>query len=201
MATPQQRLVGDFDAVPVDDEETTVDEPRLERPPGPLRWALDRSPQLDVVHRPDHHVVAVHQPSERVELDAPIQLVGPHDDHDTVIRVARRGHDPLDVLQLIVSSQAADEELLELVDDEQPTTTRSDVVRAGADLVATSSGSRRRFANHRRPGAHRCTKAGTSPARTTEDLPLPDGPTTASSRAPASLAINSATSRSRPAMC
>ena len=47
-------------------------------------------------------------------------------------------------------------------------------------------------------GQHARGQRGSSPARSAEDLPLPDGPTTPSSGAPASRATISATSRSRP---
>ena len=48
------------------------------------------------------------------------------------------------------------------------------------------------------PGSTPPASAGSRPARTTDDLPLPDGPTTPSSGAPTSRATSSATSRSRP---
>ena len=48
------------------------------------------------------------------------------------------------------------------------------------------------------PGRTPPASAGSRPARRTEDLPLPDGPTTPSSGAPTSCATSSATSRSRP---
>ena len=48
------------------------------------------------------------------------------------------------------------------------------------------------------PGSTPLASAGSRPARTTDDLPLPDGPTTPSSGAPTSRATSSATSRSRP---
>ena len=48
------------------------------------------------------------------------------------------------------------------------------------------------------PGKTPPASAGSRPARTTEDLPLPDGPTTPSSDVPTSRATSSATSRSRP---
>jgi hypothetical protein len=48
------------------------------------------------------------------------------------------------------------------------------------------------------PGSTPLASAGNSPARTAEDFPLPDGPTTASRGEPTSRATSSATSRSRP---
>ena len=48
------------------------------------------------------------------------------------------------------------------------------------------------------PGRTPPARAGSSPARSTDDLPLPDGPTTASNGAPTRRATSSATSRSRP---
>ena len=48
------------------------------------------------------------------------------------------------------------------------------------------------------PGSTPLRIAGMSPARTTDDFPPPEGPTTPSSGAPASRATRSATRRSRP---
>ena len=48
------------------------------------------------------------------------------------------------------------------------------------------------------PGRTPPASAGSSPALTTDDLPLPDGPTTANSDAPTRCATSSATSSSRP---
>ena len=48
------------------------------------------------------------------------------------------------------------------------------------------------------PGSTPPASAGSSPARTADDLPLPDGPITASNGEPTSRATSSATNRSRP---
>ena len=47
-------------------------------------------------------------------------------------------------------------------------------------------------------GSTPSASAGSRPARTTEDFPLPDGPTTPSSVVPTSLGTSSRTRRSRP---
>ena len=48
------------------------------------------------------------------------------------------------------------------------------------------------------PGMTSSASAASNPARTSDDLPLPDGPTSATTREPATRATSSATARSRP---
>ncbi len=103
------------------------------------------------------------------------EVVGPHRDHD---RRPSRGVARPDRRRRRRRSSgvvAEGEQLLELVDDERP---RCRLAAANA-LVSAASGSA--------PGTNsddslprRCS-AGTSPARTSDDLPHPDGPATTSS--------------------
>ena len=75
---------------------------------------------------------------------------------------------------------------------------------AGASISVRSSSVRGRgpgrisaWRQWSEPGSTPSARAGSSPARSADDLPLPDGPITASG-APTSRATSSATSRSRP---
>ena len=99
----------------------------------------------------------------------------------------------------LVLVAAGRERLLELVDGEHEAAAADAVDR----LVAAAAADARRAGCTRcgqrsLPGSTPLASAGSRPARTTEDLPLPDGPTTPSSGAPTSRATSSATSRSRP---
>ena len=108
---------------------------------------------------------------------------------------------------------AGRERLLELVHGQQQLGLRREPRERGRDRVLGPVYPKRALAGWpvdvRRGGAGRASSArcpeatplasaGSSPARTADDLPLPEGPTTPSRLAPTSRATISATSRSRP---
>ena len=94
---------------------------------------------------------------------------------------------------------AADREhLLELVDDEHRPLAAPRAALARAPPADARPGASAPGASARSRAARRSRAPAAGPARTAEDLPLPDGPTTASSGEPTSRATSSATSRSRP---
>ena len=114
---------------------------------------------------------------------------------------------------------AGDEGLLELIDQEhQPLAVGQPLERVGDPrrraLVSASGTARARaressasgrspgritaWRQPSEPGTTPSASAGRRPARTAEDLPLPEGPTTASRVEPTRRATSSATRRSRP---
>ena len=91
------------------------------------------------------------------------------------------------------------EDLLELVDGEhEPPSARLQPAAACSSRIGCSPGRIRTCRQSSLPGSTPPASAGSSPAWTTDDLPLPDGPMTPSIGAPTSRATSCATSCSRP---
>ena len=188
---------------------------------GPAGGQLDRPAQLVAAHRPDQDLVGGDRRGEFGVLGAAPVEVGAHREHDDRAPVGvggalEQGVDERLALGLVATG---DEDLLELVDEEhEPLAVGQPLERIGdprRGILASGLGHRsgegsRQLRQRARAGAittrrHRSepgttpsASAGSSPARTAEDLPLPDGPTTASRVEPTRRATSSAVRRSRP---
>ena len=191
-----------------------VGELRLDPQPDPAGGQLDGAPQLRRLHRPDQDVVRAEQLGEpRVRGEAPVEVGAQRDDDDGApVRIGRRAGQRVGEGGPLVVRAAGGEQLLELVDGEEEArvwrAARRAPRRAGSFAPDTSA--RRSSSSGRSPGRSSRRRqpslpgrtppasAGSSPARRTDDLPLPDGPTMPRKPAPTSRATSSATSRSRP---
>ena len=165
-----------------------VDDPRLERRPGPSRRELDRPAQLDVGHRPDQHVVAGHQLGQRRERRAVLQVVGTDGDDDHGVGPTSGSGEAIDVLELRSVVEARREQLFELIDEQQVATVEwwlpsIPARRRGRSRRARAFGVSIDVRQPPSAGSTPAASAGSSPARTSEDLPQPDAPTTVSTPA------------------
>ena len=132
----------------------------------------------------------------RIRRAAPVE-VGADREHDRPPGPRRATSSAMNAARSSSSWQAVN------VSSNWSTTSTTSAVRAAAVAVASSpSGCAPGRISDLRPrlagGQHAGGERGSRPARTTEDFPLPEGPTTPSSGAPTSRATSSATSRSRP---
>ena len=202
-----------------------VDERGLDANARVQRRLLDRAPVLLGRHGTDEHVVRTEQLGEgRTRRTAAVE-VGAERENDDLLgtRVDRCLDDRGQEGCALVLVGAEREHLLELVDHQHEPLVRSKhfarrTQRAVLALEepADPLGQRRPQRTVELPqrmlaGPHLhddpllavredagLQRRAQGPARTADDLPLPDGPTTPRSGAPASRAISSATRRSRP---
>ncbi len=198
------------------------DERRLDAQPRPAGGKLDRPAQLLAAHRPDEHVVRTHLGGELRVFGAAAVEVGSDPEHHqgALVGVRRDRDDRLHEGGPLALVAAGGEDLLELIDGQyQPLVWPErgqgpgervvviPLTLAGGDAGQRAAELRERVLarshQHLRPalGAGkrlRPASDGRSPARISEDLPLPDGPTTAIRVEPTRRATRSATSRSRP---
>ena len=177
-----------------------VRERRLDPQPDPARRLDDRPAQLVASHRADEHLVRPDEPREPVVRGAAPVEVGAHGDHhlDAPVAVLRQRHERVQEVRPLTLVTADREHLLELVDDKHrllAALRQHPLERAPADVRQGASAPE---TNLRSQGALRSRAPAAGPARTAEDFPLPEGPTTASRGEPTSRATSSATSRSRP---
>ena len=122
----------------------------LERSSRPMRWTLDRSTQLDVAHRPDKQVVARDQLSELGEGRAMVEVVGADGEDDGAVGTVRCGHDATDERRLPVTGEATRKELLELIDEHQPSS-GSECRHVGTATEDVTPALRCGRRDHRRP--------------------------------------------------
>ena len=186
---------------------------RLHPQPHPAGGQLDDTPQLRGLHGPDQHLVRTQQLGEsRVGGEPPVEVGAQRDHHDcSTVRISGRAGKGVGERGALGFGAAGGEQLLELVDGEEEALVGGQRVE-GLDegILAPDTSARRSSSSGRSPGRsstrrHRSlpgrtpsARAGRRPARRTDDLPLPDGPTMPRKRAPTRRATSSATSRSRP---
>ena len=190
-----------------------VDELRLDLEPGAGRGQLDGAAQLRRLHRPDQHVVRAEQLGEaRVGGEAAVEVCPQRDDDDrSPLRIGGCTSERVREGVALGVRAAGGEQLLELVDGEQQPFAGGSVSSASASgSVAPDTSARRSSSSGRSPGRIStrrqlplpgrtpAARAGRRPARSSEDFPLPDGPTMPRNPAPTRRATSSATSRSRP---
>ena len=189
-----------------------VHELRLDAQPDPARRELDGAPQLRPLHGPDEHLVRPEQLGElRIRREAAVE-VGAHSDDDD------RATDRIAAARASVAAKAARSasERHAVKSSSSWSTARS----SRASVGSVSRASRERIARtrdedtaellHRMlPGTQQepppalaaredSPASAGRPARRTDDLPLPEGPTMPRKPAPTRRATSSATSRSRP---
>ena len=166
-----------------------ADQARLKRQPDELGGTLDRVPQLGVLHRPDERLALLeHDGKPRIRRAVAIEVRAQHKHHGRC-RSAQNAADELTALGLV---RAQGEDLLELIDDQHARPWRPIDERLAQALQRTLT----RRDDHRHVSAP--TSRGSNPARTSDDLPLPDGPTTARTERDCKRSTSSSTSCSRP---
>ena len=174
-----------------------VDELGVNQQPCAPSRQLDCPAQLLTAHRPDEDVVGAEQPRQRRIARAATIEVGPDHEHDDALVLASR--DGVDERMALVLVATGGEDLLELVDDEHRVLPRAELGLRVAQRAQRMLARANRTCGHSLlPGSTPAANEGSSPARTSDDLPLPDGPTAPTSGAPTSFATSSATRRSRP---
>ena len=174
-----------------------VGEPGFERQRRPVGGFLDRGVDLGVGHRSDEQLTLGDQPRERRAHGEAAVVVRPERDHDGGRAVGRGGRsdDRVEERGLRVVVATGGEQLLQVVHHQCDPPSVPAMLRSSADWSpGVTSRCPSRGSREARLAA---TRAG-SPARTSDDLPLPEGPTTATNRDTARRATSSSTSRSRP---
>ena len=161
--------------------EQRVDELGLDLQAGAPRGQLDRAAQLVAAHRPDEHVAGAEQPRElRVLRAAAVEVGADGDQHERARRIASAATSASANAARSSSSRQAREQLLELVDgdDSRPSASR----RPSSAAAGARRAAARAIGQRSLPGSTPAASAASSPARSADDLPLPDGPTMPSQR-------------------
>ena len=113
--------------------EQPVDELGLHAQPAGARRALDRPSQLTAAHRSHEHVVGTQHPAELAVLAAASVEVGAHGDDDGR---GRRGQERIDERRPLARVATQREELLELVDGDQPVPLSADPLEGSQRVLA-----------------------------------------------------------------
>ena len=157
-----------------------IDRSGSTRRPARRGGQLDRPAQLVAAHRPDEHVVGAEQPRQlRVGGAAAVEVGADGDQHQRAPpRVARARDERVDERRALGLVAAGGEDLLELVDrEDEPAARRRSAVACSSARSGCSPGRSSASAQRSLPGSTPAASAASSPARSAEDLPLPDGPT------------------------
>ena len=170
-----------------------VDERRLDLEPGPLGRPLDRAAELAGAHRPEQDVVRADEVGELDVRREAAEEVGAQRDQDR----ARAAPDPRPRRRARRRTHAARPRRPTARTAPRTGRRRARAARPAARARGADELGRRPLAGADEQRTRR-PSAGSRPARSSDDLPLPDGPTIASSGASASRATSSSTSRSRP---